>query len=81
MNFSGSTTIKAVAEETPDELSTWHFDIVIFVYMCVTSLKIVCPQGIILSQQGVIFKIPISNISALSLHLLHWLFADITWRS
>ena len=36
-------------------LSTWNLDIVIFVYVCVTSPQILCGQSIILSQQGVIF--------------------------
>ena len=41
--------------------------VVIFVYVCVTCPKIVSPQGTILSQQGVIFGVPISNVSALSI--------------
>ena len=34
------------------------FDIVISVYVCVMSLKIACPQGMILSQ-GIIFRVSI----------------------
>ena len=34
--------------------------------VCVTSPKIVYPQGIAFSQQGVIFRVPISNIYTLS---------------
>ena len=52
MNFSETTIIKFVLEETPHELSTWNLIIVILVYMCVTSLKIVCPKVIILSQMS-----------------------------
>ena len=43
-----------------------NLGIVFFVYVCVTSLKTVCPQGIILSQQGIMLRVPFSNISALS---------------
>ena len=35
-------------------------------YVYFLSLKIVCPWSIILSQQGVIFRVPTSNINALS---------------
>ena len=65
MKFSGATVIKIVTEETPYELSTWNFDIVIFVCVCHESVNCV-PQGIILSQQGVICSVVISNISLLS---------------
>ena len=55
--------IKIVTEETPHKLLfTWNFDI-IFTYVGVTSVNIVCPEGMILSQQGVIFRALISNIS------------------
>ena len=40
---------------------------VIFVYLGVTSSKIVCPWGITFSQQGIISWAPISNISSLSI--------------
>ena len=46
--------------------SPGNFGIVIFIYVRFTSLKIVYPQSIILSQQGVIFRIPISDNSTLS---------------
>ena len=46
--------------------SAGNFDIVIFAYVCVMSLKIVCPQGIIVSPKCIIFRAAISNISALS---------------
>ena len=43
-----------------------NFGIAIFVYVYDTSPKIECPWGIAFSQQGVIFKVSISNISAIS---------------
>ena len=38
--------------------SPGKFDVVIFVYVCFMILKILCPLGIILSQQGLIFMVP-----------------------
>ena len=48
MNFSGTTTIQIVIKQTKHQLLPWNFDIVISEYLCVNSLKIVSPQGIIL---------------------------------
>ena len=50
MNFSENTIKKVVTKETPHELFNWNFDIGIFVemYVCVTSLRTVCSQDIIL---------------------------------
>ena len=59
MSFSGTTIIKTVTEETPDELSAWNFDIVIFAYECVRNLKIVCPGVSFCHRQGVIFSVPV----------------------
>ena len=44
-----------------------NFDIyiLIFIYVHFMSLKAVCPQGTILSRQGVLLRAPVSNISAL----------------
>ena len=46
--------------------SPLNFLIVVLVYVRVTSPKAVCPRGITLSQQGAIFRVPISIFSALS---------------
>ena len=45
--------------------STGNFCIIMFIYVCFTSLKIVCPRGINLSKQGAIITDPNSNVSAL----------------
>ena len=42
-------------------------DMVVLVFVCFTSLKIVCPKSMFLSQQGIIVRVPISNISVLSI--------------
>ena len=54
--------IKIVTKGTPHKLSTWNLDIAIFVHVCVTSLKIVSPNGIILSKQEVMFRVPIISV-------------------
>ena len=59
MNFSGTTVIKIIAGGIPQELFTWTFGALIFIYVCVMSMKIVCCRGMILSQQRVIFMVPI----------------------
>ena len=46
--------------------SPWNFDIIIFIYVYFPSLKIVCPVISFCYSRGVIFRVPISNISALS---------------
>ena len=68
INFSETTIIKIVIEETSHELYAWNFLYNNYHNLCTCvshESEDVCPQGIILSQQGLIFRIPISNISAL----------------
>ena len=36
-----------------------NFDVLIFIYVFFTSLKILCLRGIVLSQQGIIFRVQI----------------------
>ena len=57
-NFSGTTIIKLSQRRHQMNWSPGNFDIAIFVYVCLTCLKIVYPRGVTLSQQGVIFRIP-----------------------
>ena len=72
MSFSGASIIKMVTEETPYELFTWKFDILICINVSVVSLMIVCPRGMILSEQGVILRDLISDIYVLmtKIHLI-----------
>ena len=62
--FFGTTIKKFVTEKTLYiNYSPRIFDVLIFIYVSFTNLKIVYPRDIILSYQGGIFKVPISERS------------------
>ena len=45
--------------------SPGNVDIPILIYVCFTAVEIMCLRSVILSPQGITFRVPISNISAL----------------
>ena len=58
--------IKIVTEETPHELFNWQFRYCNLCLHVFHEFEDCVSWGIVFSQQGVKFRVPVSNISALS---------------